>query len=394
MAIPRGKPFWRTSRRIRFLELPARPDSIPGQSLPPHNDCDHCLWQAAVNTHTASRVKGGAGTKGDAIMSTRRRASALVFAALLAGGAAAILFTNVAMAQTVGGDTIPPLPDDDEQGEPGVTPPEALPPTQTPDETTFEEGLSPYGRWVDSPEYGRVWVPSDTGPDWQPYTDGRWVDTDLGWSFASSVPWGWAVFHYGRWGFGLGLGWFWVPGFVWAPAWVSWRYYPGFVCWSPFAPRGFVFGSHWPGWIVLPARHFTHPIARFVVPRAHAAPIIRAANPVVSIASSRAHGNFPGVRTFRGGGNVRGSPALQGGGTIHGGRAFHRSTFRTGGAFRRGENFVGRGTSRGAGTFRGWPLGGGRSFAGSMRSSPVGSRGFDRIDPAKLLPPPRGQPRN
>ena len=294
-------------------------------------------------------------------MSTRRRASALAFAALLAGGAAAILSTNVAMAQTVGGDTIPPPPDD-EQGEPGVTPPEALPPTQTPDETTFEEGLSPYGRWVDSSEYGRVWVPSDTGPDWQPYTDGRWVDTDLGWSFASIVPWGWAVFHYGRWGFGLGLGWFWVPGFVWAPAWVSWRYYPGFVCWSPFAPRGFVFGSHWPGWIVLPARHFTHPIARFVIPRAHAVPIIRAANPVVSIASSRPHGNFPGVRTFRGGGNVRGGPALQGGGTIHGGRAFHRSTFRTGGA----------------GTFRGWPLGGGRSFAGSMRSSPVGSRGFAR----------------
>src|SRR6266851_593030 len=126
--------------------------------------CDHCLWQAAVNTRTASSVRGGAGTRGNAIMSTRRPTSALVFAALLAGGAAAILFTNVAM-------------------------------TQTPDETTFEEGLSAYGRWVDTTEYGRVWVPSETGPDWQAYSDGRWVDTDWGWSFASSVPWGWAVFH-------------------------------------------------------------------------------------------------------------------------------------------------------------------------------------------------------
>jgi hypothetical protein len=310
-------------------------------------------------------------------MSTRRRASALPGAALLAGGAAVILFANVAMAQAVGGDTMPPPPPDDEQGEPGVAPPDALPPSQTPDERAFEEGLSPYGRWIDTPDYGRVWVPSEAGPDWQPYTDGRWVDTEWGWSFASTVPWGWAVFHYGRWGFGLGLGWFWVPGFVWAPAWVSWRYHPGFVCWSPFAPRGFRFGGHWPGWVALPARHFTHPIARFAIPRAHAALIIRAANPVASIASSRARGAFPAAGAVRGGGNVRSRPAVRGGGTDHGGNAFHRSSFRTGGAFRRGQSFVGRGTPRGTGMLRGWPAGGARSF-GSARSGALAYRAFTR----------------
>ena len=32
---------------------------------------------------------------------------------------------------------------------------------------TFYDELSPYGRWVEYPEYGYVWVP-DAGPDFQP----------------------------------------------------------------------------------------------------------------------------------------------------------------------------------------------------------------------------------
>src|SRR2546427_732268 len=77
----------------------------------------------------------------------------------------------------------PPPPDEDVQAPP---PPSAQPPAQAPDQMTFEQQLSPYGRWVDTPEYGRVWVPG-VGPDWQPYADGQWVSTRWGWSFAAPV---------------------------------------------------------------------------------------------------------------------------------------------------------------------------------------------------------------
>src|SRR2546428_595864 len=54
----------------------------------------------------------------------------------------------------------PPPPDEDVQAPP---PPSAHPPAQAPDQMTFEQQLSPYGRWGDTPEYGRVWVPG-VGP--------------------------------------------------------------------------------------------------------------------------------------------------------------------------------------------------------------------------------------
>jgi uncharacterized protein DUF6600 len=321
-------------------------------------------------------------------MSARRHAVAI---ALLAGASAAILFTNTAWAQGYEGEAVPPPPPEGDDAQPGMPPADALPPAQAPDENTFEQNLSPYGRWVDTPEYGRVWVPSDTGPDWQPYTDGHWVDTDWGWSFASSVPWGWAAFHYGRWGFGPGLGWFWVPGFVWSPAWVSWRYYPGFVCWSPFAPSGFVFGRSWPGWVVLPGVHFTRPIARFRIPRTHSGPIVRAANPVAAIASRAARANFRGAGSSWGNGNVRQGGAVRGGGNVRAGgsvrggaRGFSPGTFRSGGnfrssgTFRSSSNAGGSRSSFAGGASRAWSSGGGRTFAGVTHSAPAASHAFAR----------------
>jgi hypothetical protein len=49
-------------------------------------------------------------------------------------------------------------------------------------------------------------------------------------------PWGWAAFHYGRWAFDERLGWVWVPGNTWAPAWVAWRSGQGYIGWAPLAP--------------------------------------------------------------------------------------------------------------------------------------------------------------
>jgi ribosomal protein L21 len=47
---------------------------------------------------------------------------------------------------------------------------------------------------------------------------------------------GWATYHYGRWGFSKRIGWFWVPGSRWAPAWVSWRQSDDYLAWAPLPP--------------------------------------------------------------------------------------------------------------------------------------------------------------
>ncbi|MGZ4886752.1 MAG: DUF6600 domain-containing protein, partial [Candidatus Aminicenantales bacterium] len=84
--------------------------------------------------------------------------------------------------------------------------------------------LSPFGSWVNLDPYGYVWTPRQMGYRWRPYADGHWVWTDYGWTWISDFDWGWMPFHYGRWGWDDDCGWFWVPGTVWGPAWVTWRY--------------------------------------------------------------------------------------------------------------------------------------------------------------------------
>jgi hypothetical protein len=82
----------------------------------------------------------------------------------------------------------------------------------------FHDDLAPYGRWIEHPVYGVVWVPESGHPDWHPYWDGRWVwTTDYGWYWHSHEPYGWATYHYGRWVLTSDYGWVWVPDTVWVP---------------------------------------------------------------------------------------------------------------------------------------------------------------------------------
>jgi len=100
----------------------------------------------------------------------------------------------------------------------------------------FYDQLSPYGQWIDYSDYGYVWIP-DAGSDFVPYsTDGHWILTDYGWTWASDYSWGWAVFHYGRWDFNDSFGWYWIPDNEWGPAWVNWRQSDGYYGWSPMEP--------------------------------------------------------------------------------------------------------------------------------------------------------------
>jgi hypothetical protein len=105
---------------------------------------------------------------------------------------------------------------------------------------TFYDQLGAQGNWVQTDDYGYVFQPSVTDPDWAPYTDGHWVYTDVGWMWVSDEPWGWATYHYGRWANIDGFGWVWVPGYRWAPAWVSWRYGGGYCGWAPLPPGTFI----------------------------------------------------------------------------------------------------------------------------------------------------------
>src|SRR5207244_3487870 len=58
-----------------------------------------------------------------------------------------------------------------------------------------------------------------------------------GWTWVSEEPVGWATDHYGRWTRLRNIGWVWVPGDEWAPAWVSWRKSSDYVGWAPLPPE-------------------------------------------------------------------------------------------------------------------------------------------------------------
>ena len=89
----------------------------------------------------------------------------------------------------------------------------------------FYDNLKNDGSWFNTTEYGDVWQPyiAYKSEAWRPYTDGYWSYTDGGWMFVSYEDFGWAVYHYGRWTQLKDIGWAWVPGTEWAPAWVTWR---------------------------------------------------------------------------------------------------------------------------------------------------------------------------
>jgi hypothetical protein len=155
-------------------------------------------------------------------------------------------------------------------------------PQYAPSVGEFRDSLSPYGEWIDTPEYGTVWRPAvDDG--WRPYFRGRWAWTAAGWYWVADEPFGWAVYHYGRWAYLDGIGWSWLPGHRWAPAWVAWRWGDGYAGWCPLGPRGYVY-SRPVDYVIVQQQFFLAPVPHHAVPLVAAArffPLTRAM-PVVS----------------------------------------------------------------------------------------------------------------
>jgi hypothetical protein len=106
----------------------------------------------------------------------------------------------------------------------------------------FYDSLAPYGSWVTVSNYGRCWRPAHVSAGWQPYLDGEWAYTDAGWTWVSFDPWGGDPYHYGTWVFTARYGWVWIPGDVWAPAWVTWCITDDYFGWAP-VPPSFVVGT-------------------------------------------------------------------------------------------------------------------------------------------------------
>ena len=141
----------------------------------------------------------------------------------------------------------------------------------------FYAYLGPYGLWVSYTPYGYVWIPRDVSYQWRPYSLGRWVWTEYGWTWMAQERWGWLPYHYGRWGWDRRLGWFWVPGTVWGPAWVGWRWGGSYVGWAPLPPgddfmpgrgfgrRNFNIPGHY--WNFVRGQEFLEPrLDRWIVP--------------------------------------------------------------------------------------------------------------------------------
>ena len=159
---------------------------------------------------------------------------------------------------------------------------EIVAPQHGPSLGEFRDSLSPYGEWIDTPEYGTVWRPAvDDG--WRPYFRGRWAWTVAGWYWVAEEPFGWAVYHYGRWAYLDGIGWGWLPGHRWAPAWVAWRWGDGYAGWCPLGPRGYVY-SRPVDYVIVQQQFFLAPVPHYAVPVVAAAsffPLTRAM-PVLS----------------------------------------------------------------------------------------------------------------
>jgi hypothetical protein len=66
---------------------------------------------------------------------------------------------------------------------------------------------------------------------------------DAGWYFHAATPVEEITHHHGRWVYSPTAGWLWVPGRVWAPAWVDWREHDEYIAWTPIPPGIYIRNS-------------------------------------------------------------------------------------------------------------------------------------------------------
>jgi hypothetical protein len=96
-----------------------------------------------------------------------------------------------------------------------------------------------YGEWVWDDLFGYVWRPNtnDYYPwgTWQPLVYGQWTDVQGQMFWVPEEIWGWIPYHLGTWTWDKKLGWLWIPGSAFAPAWATWDFFFGSYAWRPWS---------------------------------------------------------------------------------------------------------------------------------------------------------------
>jgi hypothetical protein len=160
----------------------------------------------------------------------------------------------------------------------------------------FFDELSPHGDWVTVGNYGHCWRPRGIDRGWQPYLNGEWLYTEDGWTWVSYDPWGGDPYHYGTWSRSDAYGWVWIPGTIWAPAWVTWYVGENDIGWAPVPPSFSVGASGYLGSPVTVSRssYVFVPATRFVgvnvgtvrVPAAQNSTLLARTRPMTRFAAS------------------------------------------------------------------------------------------------------------
>jgi len=107
-----------------------------------------------------------------------------------------------------------------------------------------------YGEWIWNNLYGYVWRPyyNDYYPSgtWQPYIYGQWRELNGELFWVPMETWGWVPYHLGFWQWDEKLGWLWIPGSLFAPAWVDWDFFFGYYTWWPWSPMDWLYLGYYP----------------------------------------------------------------------------------------------------------------------------------------------------
>jgi hypothetical protein len=160
----------------------------------------------------------------------------------------------------------------------------------------FYDELSPHGDWVTVGSYGHCWHPRGIDRNWQPYLNGEWLYTEAGWTWVSYDPWGGDPYHYGTWSRSDAYGWVWIPGTIWAPAWVTWYVGDNDIGWAPVPPSFSVGYSGYAGppvtvsrssYVFVPATQFVGVnVGTVRVPATQNATLFSRTRPVTRFAAS------------------------------------------------------------------------------------------------------------
>jgi len=102
-----------------------------------------------------------------------------------------------------------------------------------PEISRYSYSLDSSGSWRYSASLGtHIWVPVVEN-SWRPYYDGYWSQCGSNLSWVGHNNWSWVTGHYGRWGWDVSFGWYWIPRRLFAPAWVAWTVIDGLLGWTP-----------------------------------------------------------------------------------------------------------------------------------------------------------------